>query len=75
MFKLKKIMPPFGTRESPIYESSYSEGLIKVVDGMCIVHLDETRQRLLKLGYMDMTACGIDANKTSQENKNKKKKR
>ena len=53
MFKLRKLHPPFGTQESPITEASYSEGEVRVVDGLCDVRLPETRDRLLKMGYQD----------------------
>ncbi|MFA6433757.1 MAG: hypothetical protein WCW52_03595 [Elusimicrobiales bacterium] len=54
MFRLKKLHPPFGSRDYPIFESSYSEGLIKVVDGLCEVRQPETRDRLLKTGYEEI---------------------
>lgn len=54
MFKLKKIHEPFGTPESPQYETSYSEGLIPVVNGLCEVRLPETRDRLVKIGYEEV---------------------
>ena len=54
MFKLKKLHEPFGTPESPQYETSYSEGLIPVVNGICDVRLPESRDRLLKLGYEEI---------------------
>lgn len=53
MFKLKKLYPPFGSRDNPIIEASYSEGAVHVVDGSCEVGLPETRDRLLKMGYVD----------------------
>jgi len=55
MYKLKKISPPFGTEEMPIMESSYSEGMLKVINGICEVKFPETRDRLVKLGYIDIT--------------------
>ena len=53
MFRLRKLHPPFGSRESPLTEASYAEGEIRVVDGFCEVQLPETRDRLLKLGYSE----------------------
>lgn len=55
MFKLKKLHEPFGTADVPQYETSYSEGLIPVVNGTCEVRLPETRDRLVKLGFEDIT--------------------
>jgi len=54
MHKLKKQHPPFGSLEAPLFEGSYSEGLIEVVDGNCTVNLEATRDRLLKLGYEEL---------------------
>lgn len=54
MYKLKKLQPPYGSREAPVYEGSYSEGLIEVIDGNCTVSLDATRDRLVKLGYAEI---------------------
>jgi len=54
MFKLKKQHPPFGSQDAPLFEGSYSEGLIEVVDGNCTVNLEATRDRLLKLGYEEL---------------------
>lgn len=54
MFKLKKLYPPFGTKDSPVIEASYSEGIIEVVDGICEVRFPETRDRLVKLGYEEI---------------------
>ncbi len=51
MFKLKKLHPPFGSPDNPVIEASYSEGEIRVVDGLCKVRLPETRDRFLKIGY------------------------
>lgn len=59
MFSLKKIHPPFGSADSPIIEASYSEGEIRVVDGLCKVRLPETRDRLLKMGYSDTTSSAV----------------
>lgn len=58
MFRLRKVYPPFGSVDNPLVESSYSEGLITVVDGLCEVQLPETRERLLKLGYEDADPQG-----------------
>ena len=56
VFKLKKLHPPFGSRDNPIMESSYSEGAVRVVDGYCEVEFPETRDRLLKMGYVETEA-------------------
>ena len=53
MFKLKKLHPPFGSQDNPFIEASYSEGAIPVVDGLCEVRLPETRDRMLKTGYVE----------------------
>lgn len=53
MFKLKKQKPPFGTSESPIYEAHYSEGSIRVIDGVCEVKRPEAREYLRMIGYED----------------------
>ena len=55
MFKLKKLHEPFGTPDVPQYETAYSEGLIPVVNGICEVRQPETRDRLVKLGYEEIT--------------------
>lgn len=55
MFKLRKLHEPFGTPDVPQYETSYSEGLIPVVNGVCEVRLPETRDRLVKLGFEEIT--------------------
>jgi len=55
MFRLKKLHPPFGTKEAPVIEASYAEGTVEVVDGLCKVKLPETRDRLLKTGYVELT--------------------
>ena len=55
VFKLKKLLPPFGSQDNPFIEASYSEGAIPVVDGLCEVRLPETRDRLLKIGYVETT--------------------
>lgn len=66
MFRLKKLHPPFGTAESPQYESAYSEGLIKVVDGICEVAKEASRDYLLKIGYEEikdaLVLAGVGAN-------------
>lgn len=54
MFRLRKLHPPFGTAEAPQWEPTYSEGMVRVVDGLCDVFRPETRDRLLKLGYVEM---------------------
>lgn len=56
MFRLKKLYPPFGTKEAPVIEASYAEGTVEVVDGLCKVRLPETRDRLLKTGYAELEA-------------------
>ena len=53
MFALKKLHPPFGTRDAPVHEASYSEGIIPVVDGLCTVKNRDSRDYLLKMGYVD----------------------
>ncbi len=53
MLKLKKLYPPFGSQDNPIIEASYSEGAVHVVDGSSEVRLPETRDRLLKIGYVE----------------------
>jgi hypothetical protein len=58
MFKLKKLYPPLGSRDNPFIETSYAEGAIPVVDGLCEVRLPETRDRLLKLGYQEEVLVG-----------------
>jgi hypothetical protein len=54
MFRLKKLHPPLGTKEAPVIEASYAEGTVEVVDGQCTVKLPETRDRLLKTGYVEL---------------------
>jgi hypothetical protein len=54
MFQLRKLCPPLGTHVNPLYESSYSEGLISVVEGFCHVRLPESRDYLLKMGYEEI---------------------
>ena len=54
MFRLKKLQPPLGVQDAPILEGSYSEGLIEVIDANCTLNLEETRDRLLKLGYEEL---------------------
>jgi hypothetical protein len=58
MFKLKKLYPPLGSPDGPVIEASYGEGEIRVVGGLCEVRLPETRERLLKLGYVDREERG-----------------
>jgi len=53
MFRLRKTNPPFGTAEAPLMEYAYSEQ-VKVVDGMCDVILQSTRDYLLKTGYEEI---------------------
>jgi len=69
MFKLKKLYPPFGTKDAPVIEASYAEGTVEVVDGFCEVRLPETRERLLKTGYVELPA------EPSEEPNGKAKKR
>jgi hypothetical protein len=54
LFRLKKLHPPFGSKIVPQYESTYSEGLIKVVDGVCEVAKEASRDYLLKIGYEEI---------------------
>ncbi len=49
-FKLKKMVPPFGTPESPIWEFGYDEQ-VRVVGGLCIAKSPAMRDRLIKMGY------------------------
>ena len=49
-FKLKKLCPPFGTPESPIWEFGYDEQ-VRVVGGLCTVKSPAMRDRLVKMGY------------------------
>ncbi len=53
MFRLRKKRPPFGTEESPLWEHAYSEE-VKVVEGLCDVQHDTTRDYLLKNGYEEV---------------------
>jgi len=53
VFRLRKLNPPFGTKEAPLWEYAYSEQ-IKVVDGLCEVESETTRDYLLKLGYQEV---------------------
>jgi hypothetical protein len=55
MFRLRKKRPPFGTEESPLLEHGYSEE-VKVVNGLCVVEHDTTRDYLLKNGYEEIQA-------------------
>jgi hypothetical protein len=52
-YRLRKINPPFGTAEAPIWEYAYSEQ-VKVVDGVCCVENQATRDYLLKQGYEEV---------------------
>jgi len=56
MYKLKKLHPPFGSKDAPVIEASYAEGTVEVVNGLCEVRLPETRDRLLKTGYAELPA-------------------
>ena len=61
MFRLRKKNPPFGTAETPLWEYAYSEQ-VKVVDGMCEVIHQSTRDYLLKTGYeeiLDKEPAGV----------------
>ena len=60
MFRLRKLHPPFGTAQVPQYEPTYSEGLVPVVDGFCEVGQPASRDRLLKLGYVEMEPAVIE---------------
>ena len=77
MFRLKKLHPPFGTAEAPQYESAYSEGMIKVVDGFCSVEKEPTRDYLLKIGYeeveKELAAVGVVINEPSSAPPSRKK--
>jgi hypothetical protein len=53
MFRLRKKNPPFGTVEAPLWEYAYSEQ-VKVVDGLCDVNQQSTKDYLLKLGYEEI---------------------
>lgn len=53
MFHLRKKRPPFGTEESPLWEHAYSEE-VKVVNGLCQVEHETTRDYLLKNGYEEV---------------------
>ena len=53
MFHLRKKRPPFGTEESPLWEHAYSEQ-VKVIDGLCVVEKEATRDYLLKIGYEEV---------------------
>lgn len=71
MFKLKKLYPPFGTKDSPVLEASYSEGIIKTIDGICEVQFPETRDRLIKLGYEEIKESGATPEQTDTTAKQK----
>lgn len=49
-FKLRKLCPPFGTPESPLWEFGYDEQ-VRVVGGLCTVRSPAMRDRLVKMGY------------------------
>ena len=69
MFTLKKLHPPFGTRDAPVHEASYSEGIISVVDGLCSVKNLDSRDYLLKMGYREAVPAeggGVDADKAEE---------
>ncbi|MCX5786061.1 MAG: hypothetical protein NTX59_10260 [Elusimicrobia bacterium] len=68
MFRLKKLYPPFGTKDAPVIEASYAEGTVEVVDGLCEVKLPETKDRLLKTGYTELPA-DAPAKPNGKENK------
>lgn len=55
MFRLRKKRPPFGTEDSPLLEHAYSEE-VRVVNGLCEVQHDTTRDYLLKNGYEEIEA-------------------
>lgn len=56
MFKLKKLEHPLGTEAAPLYESTYTEGIIKVVDGFCEVKDEDSRNVLRMRGYAEVQA-------------------
>ena len=53
MFHLRKKRPPFGTDDTPILEHAYSEE-VKVINGLCQVEHETTRDYLLKNGYEEV---------------------
>jgi hypothetical protein len=75
MFKLQRFNEPLGTRDAPQYESSYSEGLIPVINGECEVRLPETRDRLIMIGYTDVEAASALAESAPKAPKPKPKKK
>ena len=75
MFKLKRLNEPLGTPDAPQYESSYSEGLIPVINGECEVRLPETRERLIMLGYHDVEEESALTEPVPKAPKPKKKKK
>ncbi len=75
MFKLKRLNEPLGTPDAPQYESSYSEGLIPVINGECEVSRPETRDRLIMLGYKDVEEGSTSAEPVPRAPKPKPKKK
>jgi hypothetical protein len=59
VFHLRKKRPPFGTEESPLCEHAYSEE-VKVVNGLCQVEHETTRDYLLKNGYEEVVTEEAD---------------
>jgi hypothetical protein len=53
MFRLRKVHPPYGTKEAPVREHAYSEE-VTVVNGACEVREITTRDFLLKTGYEEI---------------------
>lgn len=64
MFQLRKLHAPFGTRDAPVFEGSYSEGIIPVVEGLCTVKNQDSRDYLLKMGYVDAAQAKESATAT-----------
>lgn len=75
MFKLQRFNEPLGTTDAPQYESSYSEGLIPVINGECEVSLPETRDRLIMLGYKEVEEGSSSAELVPRTPKPKPKKK
>ena len=61
MYRLRKKRPPFGTAESPLWEHAYSEE-VKVVEGLCEVKNEATRDYLLKMGYDEIEVEAPETN-------------